>query len=258
MNIKSIGFVGGGRAAKIILAGWKQTGTLPEKIVVSDPDPAALDALARFVPNIETTGDNTVAAEQEVCFLAVHPPLAKEVVPALASCLKGQQMLVSLLPKLSIEKLSGMLGGFDRIARLIPNAASFIGKGYNPVAFAEHLSAEDWQKLGELLDPLGETPVVKEPTLEAYAIVTAMGPTYLWPQLYQLKGLAESFGLSSDAAMEGIGQMVRGSVELMARAELSPEVVQDLVPVKPLAEEVDALCQTMENKLSGLMEKLRP
>jgi pyrroline-5-carboxylate reductase len=259
MKIESVGFVGGGRATRIILNGWKKAGTMPSKVVVSDPDGAALEALAGIAPEIETTSDNAAAAAQEVCILAVHPPLAKEVVPALAPSLVGdKKILVSLLPNVTIGKLSEMLDRFGRIARMIPNAASFMGAGYNPVCFADGLPEVDRQTLRELFAPLGKAPMVDESTLEAYAIVTAMGPTYFWPPLYQLKTLAESFGLSSDAAMKGIEQMMQGSLAMMTRAGLSDEQVQDLVPVKPLADDVATLCQNMETKLSGLMEKLRP
>ncbi|MDF7800070.1 NAD(P)-binding domain-containing protein [Pontiellaceae bacterium B1224] len=259
MKIENVGFIGGGRVARIILNGWKKAGTMPSRVVVSDPDGAVLEALAGMASEIETTSDNAAAAAQAVCFLAVHPPAAKDVVPALAPALSGEvQVLVSLLPKFTLGKLAGMLGGFDRIARMIPNAASCMGAGYNPVAFAESLSASDRQNLEELFAPLGESPVVDESTLEAYAIVTAMGPTYFWPQLYQLQALAESFGLAPDAAAKGIEQMMQGSLAMMARSGLSPEQVQDLVPVKPLAEDVEVLCRSMETKLSGLMEKLKP
>lgn len=259
MKIKSVGFVGGGRAAGIILHGWKKAGAIPSRVVVADPDCAVLEALAGLVPGIETTDDNSAAAAQDVCILSVHPPLARDVVPALAPVLNREgQVLVSLLPKVTMEKLSGMLGGFVHIARMIPNAPSFIGAGYNPIAFAEAFSDADRQALGALFASLGETPVVDESTLEAYAIVTAMGPTYFWPQLDHLGKLAESFGLSPEAAMQGIGQMLSGAVGLMKEGGLSPEQVQDLIPVKPLADDVEALCGAMDAKLAGLMEKLRP
>ena len=259
MKIGSVGFIGGGRAARIILAGMARTGALPEKVVVSDPDQAALEALAEWVPGMETTSDNAVAAAREVCFLAVHPPLAKEVVPALAPVLAAEGgILVSLLPKLTIEKLSGMLGGFARIARLIPNAASFVGAGYNPLAFGPGLAEADRRNLQTWLASLGEVPVVEEETLEAYAIVTAMGPTYFWPQFYRLAALAESFGLTPESAQKGMEQMIRGSLAMMKNADLTPEQVQDLIPVKPLADDVDALCGAMQTKLSRLMEKLKP
>ena len=259
MKIESVGFVGGGRAAKIILQGWEKAGAIPARVVVADPDRAVLEALAAWVPGIETTDDNSAAAAQDLCILSVHPPLAKDVVPALAPVLnRGGQVLVSLLPKVTMEKLSGMLGGFSHIARMIPNAPSFIGEGYNPIAFSEALSDADRQALGGLFGSLGETPAVDESTLEAYAIVAAMGPTYFWPQLYRLKALAESFGLSPEAAMEGIEQMMRGSLDLMNDGTLSPELVQDLIPVKPLADDVETFCGAMDAKLAGLMEKLRP
>ena len=73
MQIESVGFVGGGRAAKIILSGWQKAGTIPSRVVVADPDRAVLEALAGLVPGIETTDENSAAAAQEVCILSVHP-----------------------------------------------------------------------------------------------------------------------------------------------------------------------------------------
>ncbi len=73
------------------------------------------------------------------------------------------------------------------------------------VAFGPGLSPADREVLQGLLAPLGECPEVEERHLEAYAIVTAMGPTYFWPQLYELRALAESFGLPAQRAMMPTG-----------------------------------------------------
>jgi pyrroline-5-carboxylate reductase len=242
-----------------MLTGWQRAGRMPSRVVVSDPDSAARARIGGLSPSVVTVADNREAAGQEVVFLAVHPPQAKEVLPELAPHLgRERAILVSLLPKLTMERLQAMLGGFDRIARLIPNAASAVGRGYNPIAFAEALSEDHRAALRDLLAPLGALPEVEEAALEAYAIVTAMGPTYFWPQLYRLKALAESFGLTPEAAMEGIDGMMRGALAIMAEPGWTPEEVRDLVPVKPLEEDVETLCRNMNAKLSGLMDKLRP
>jgi pyrroline-5-carboxylate reductase len=172
--------------------------------------------------------------------------------------LQEDALLVSLAPKLPMSRLSDLLGGFDRIARVVPNAASIVGKGYNPVAFGAGLTDADKDGIRRLLTPLGDLPEVAEEQLEAYAIVTAMGPTYFWPQLYELQALATSFGLPADDAMQGIERMISGAVATMKESGLSAAEVQDLIPVKPLAQAEAAMVEAYRTELTGLMAKLKP
>ena len=66
----------------------------------------------------------------------MHPPAIAGALAEIKDCLKPGAILISLAPKLSIARLTEGLAGFNRIVRLIPNAASIIGEGYNPVAFS--------------------------------------------------------------------------------------------------------------------------
>ncbi len=123
-----------------------------------------------------------------------------------------------------------------------------MGKGFNPITFSSSLTEQDRDDLVELMSSLGETPVVAEETLEIYAILTAMGPTYLWPQLYELQSLAQSFGLSPEAASAGLAAMVQGTLATMTEASLNPNEVQDLIPVKPLGDLQPSLLEAYRTK----------
>jgi pyrroline-5-carboxylate reductase len=173
------------------------------------------------------------------------------------AALKSNAIVVSLAPKLTIARLSGLLGGFDRIARLIPNAPSVVGSGFNPLTFGPGLGGAERAAVLELLAPLGDSPVVDESTLEAYAITAAMGPTYLWFQLYELRDLARSFGLSDEAAATAVERMTRGALDTM-NAGLAPAEVMDLVPVRPLAKSEPAVLDAYRTRLGALMERIRP
>ena len=259
MNGKKIGFVGAGRVARIMLGGWAKAGRMPAEIVVSDVAPETLTRLAGAFPNVRTVGnDSPQAAGQDIVFLAVHPPHVAVVLSDIRASLKPDAILVSLAPKWTIEKLAGLLNGFTRIARIIPNAPSIVGQGYNPIAYSPSLTAQDRSDLAELFAPLGELPEVEEGKLESYALVTAMGPTYLWPQLYELQSLAESFGLTRAEASAGLTAMINGTVAAMNEAGFSPEDVQDLIPVKPLADLQPAFLEGYRTKLNALLEKIRP
>lgn len=76
MTNKSIGFIGGGRVAKIILQGWKRSGQIPAGIVVTDNNAGVLGTLQSEFQNIETAVDNLQrCAASDIVFIGLHPPV---------------------------------------------------------------------------------------------------------------------------------------------------------------------------------------
>jgi pyrroline-5-carboxylate reductase len=149
-----------------------------------------------------------------------------------------------------------VLGADRQIARVIPNAPSLVGAGFNPVALGDGATSETRDLVLGMLAPLGQAPEVADDDLEAYAILTAMGPTYLWAQLYALTEVAVQAGLTPAAVATGLRAMVDGALATMADAGLTPEQTQDLIPSKPLAEPVAAMSAAYGAVLPGLHAKL--
>lgn len=258
MKGKTVGFIGGGRVARIVLSGLNKAGQMPATIIASDTNPDVLNKLQSGFPEVQTVlGNNREAAAQDLVFLGLHPPAIAGCLADIKDCLKPGAILISLAPKLPIAKLAQALGGFDRIARLIPNAASIIGQGYNPIVFSQALNRQEKEELHLFLNALGKSPEVAEDKLEAYAIITAMGPTYLWFQWQELYNLAQAFGIGSADAKTGIAAMVIGAANTLFESGMTPQEVMDLVPVKPLGEEETIIKAMYESKLRPLYEKLK-
>jgi len=255
---KSTGFIGGGRITRIILEGWQRAGKLPARIVVSDCHADALARLKARFPRIETTAGSATAAAQDIVFLAVHPPVMAEVCGGIKGALKPDAIVVSLAPKFTVARLTELLGGFARIARVIPNAPSLIGQGYNPVAFGPALRPDDRAEVKALFEPLGDCPEVAEEKLEAYAVLTAMGPTYLWFQLQALREVAAGFGLSEAEITPALKRMVCGGTRTLLESGLTPAEVMDLVPVKPLAEMETQVTELYRTRLPAIYNKIKP
>lgn len=259
MNIApTIGFIGGGRVTGIFLRGWKRANALPARILVADPSSEALARLKTLFPEIETTSDVAAAASQDVVFLATHPAVLVEAAGRAVASVSPSAIVVSLAPKFTIAKLTALFGGFDRIVRSNPNAPSVIGMGMNPVSFSSSLTTADRESLLKLLAPLGQSPEVAEEQLEAYAVFTAMGPTYLWFQLQALRELAVSFGLSAAEADAGLKRMVDGAARTLVDSGLDPAEVMNLVPVKPLAEMEAQVLELYRSRLPALFQKIKP
>lgn len=258
MTNKSIGFIGGGRITRIILAGWQRAGQLPARVVVSDCHAESLAKLKAQFSGVETAAQSATAAAQDIVFLAVHPPVMADVAAGIKASLKADALVVSLAPKFTIAKLADLLGGFARLARVIPNAPSVVNFGFNPVAFGAALTAADKASLTALLAPLGDCPEVAEEKLEAYAVLSAMGPTYLWFQLQALREVAAGCGLSEAEIAPALKRMVCGSARTLLESGLAPAEVLDLIPVKPLAEMEAQVAELYRTRLPAIYQKIKP
>ncbi len=258
MTGPTVGFIGAGRVTRIILGGLKKAGCRPAKVVASDTNADVLKQLQSAFPEIETVlNNNREAAAQDLVFLGLHPPALPGSLTEIKDSLKPGAIVISLAPKLSIARLAEGLAGFNRIARLIPNAASIIGEGYNPVAFSAALGLQEKEELRKLLNLLGKCPEVAEDKLEAYAVVTAMGPTYLWFQWNELRSLGESFGMSAGEAETGVAEMVAGAAKTLFGSGMSAEEVMDLIPVKPLGGDEANIKAMYRARLEPLHKKLK-
>ena len=258
MSNKTIGFIGGGRITRIFLEGWKRAKGLPANIVVSDCNTESLAKLKMHFPAIQTAAESSAAASQDVVFLAVHPPVMADVAAGIKSSLKPGALVVSLAPKYTLAKLGDLLGGFTRLARVIPNAPSVVNFGFNPIAFSPALTTADSTEVVALLSPLGECPEVAEAQLEAYAVLTAMGPTYLWFQLQALREVAAGFGLSEAEITPALKRMVCGAARTLLESGLTPAEVMDLIPVKPLAEMEPQVAEMYRTRLPAIYQKIKP
>jgi pyrroline-5-carboxylate reductase len=252
----SVGFIGGGRVTRILLAGWARAGALPSDCSVCEPDDGAWTALAEVAPHTRRASLEDAGAA-DLVFLALHPPAIPAVLPALRAALAPGAVLVSLAPKLTLAALASG-GGTARVARLIPNAPSLVGQGYNPVAFGSALDARTRAALAAHFSPWGAAPEVDEAHLEAYAILTGMGPTYFWFQWQALRDIAGELGLPPATADAALRSMLVGAVATLLDSGLSPEAVMDLVPVKPLSTTEPTVVAAYRDTLPALHARISP
>jgi pyrroline-5-carboxylate reductase len=258
MKTLSIGFIGAGRVSRIMLAGWERAGLVPDRVLVYDKDAAVAGKLAAsHRGRVEVCETLAGAAGADVVFLAVHPPIIMETLAAIRASLRPASLLVSLAPKLTLAAMGDALGGHAHLARVNPSAPGIIGRGLNPYALGAGATAADEASLKSLFEPLGSTRAVDERKLEAYAIISAMGPTYFWFQLEQLRSLAVDFGMDGAEAAETIELMIQGAARTLFGSGLSPDEVMDLVPVKPLGTSEASIRASYQDSLAAVFARIK-
>ena len=257
MKTKSLGFIGGGRITKILLQAFQNKNAKFSRIVVTDTNNEVSANLRKGYPYVQFE-NASVAAGQEIVFISLHPPVIMDTLELLKNDFKSSATVISLAPKINLMKISSKLNQVKNIARLIPNATSYINEGYNPICFSADFAKNEKKEILEVLGLLGKTFEVAEEKLESYAIMSAMLPTYFWFQWKELAEIGQKIGLNEKESKNSIHETLYASLNLMYKSGLTPLEVMDLIPVKPIGEHESQIAEIYRTKLIGLFEKIKP
>ncbi|MBN1926107.1 MAG: NAD(P)-binding domain-containing protein [Prolixibacteraceae bacterium] len=256
MKTTPLSFIGGGRITRIILQAFANKSRTFEKVLVYDINIEVLEKLKNQFPEVHLASLEEAACQSTV-FLALHPPVIMETLEKMKLLVAAETCVISLAPKISIKKIQSKLK-CKNIARMIPNATSYINQGYNPIAFACGFDSSQRADLMGLLSNTGTTFEVKEEQLEAYALISAMLPTYFWFQWKELISLGSQMGLTPHESSEALVKTLEGSIDLMFKSGLDYDEVTDLIPVKPIGEHESEIREIYQTRLIGLFEKIKP
>jgi len=258
MKTKSLGFIGAGRITKIMLQVIANNKTEYKAIVVFDINTDILVALKSQFPGIVAANSSAEAAQQDIVFLALHPPVIMDTLEQLKNQFKTGCVVVSLAPKISIQKIASKLKTIKNIVRLIPNATSIINEGYNPVCFSNEMSDSKKLSMLSIFRRMGHTFEVPEQKLESYAIMSAMLPTYFWFQWKELIRIGSQIGLTEDESRNSVRDTMLAALRTYFYSGLQPDEVIDLIPVKPIGEYEPQIKDIYTDKLIPMFEKLKP
>ena len=257
MKTKSLGFIGGGRITKILLQAFQNKNAKFSRIVVTDTNIEVTANLKKNYPYVQIE-NASMAASQDIVFISLHPPVIMDTLELLKSDFKSSATVISLAPKINLAKISSKLSQVNNLARLIPNATSFINEGYNPICFSAGFAKNEKKEILDLLGLLGATFEVAEEKLESYAIMSAMLPTYFWFQWKELAEIGQKIGLNEKESKDSIHETLYASLNLMYKSGLTAQEVMDLIPVKPIGEHESQIIEIYKTKLIGLFEKIKP
>jgi pyrroline-5-carboxylate reductase len=253
--LNNIGFIGGGRITRIFLEAILRKTELPDNITITEVNSDAASVLKKYgIINIENELKESL--NQKYIFISLHPPSIKNLIPDLKGKINKDSIIISLAPKLPVKWFKENLGDDIKVVRCIPNAPSIVNKGFNPLTFSDNITPDEKAAIIEFFDLFGRTEIVEENKLEVYAVISAMGPTYLWFQLYELKNIAENMGLPEEEACTAVQNMAEGTIATMF-SDLQCSEVLDLIPVKPLGEYEEVIKECYRKSLNSIYEKIR-
>lgn len=224
------GFIGSGRMASALVRGMIRAGVAtPDRVVASDPYPAARDQLAREAGVVVHATNAPVIEAADMVVLAVKPQGMASVLAEIAPLLGPRHLVVSIAAGVSIATMARTLGESTRLIRVMPNTPALLGEGASAFALGPAATEADAEAVRVFLESVGRAVRVPEPQLDAVTGLSGSGPAFVYMIVEALSDGGVRAGLPRDVATTLAAQTVLGAARMVLETGLHPGALKDQV-----------------------------
>ena len=212
----TLGFVGCGVMAEVMIAGLLDEGLLsPENVVASNRRPERGEEL-KSKYGIRTTTDNVaVASEADVLVLSVKPQNLAGVLADLKGSLSEKTMVLSIVAGASMRVLQVGLGHV-RVARCMPNLPCRIREGMTVWAAPADTVSTDVERIERILGVMGGViRVDDEGHVDRATAVNGTGPAIVAQFVKAMLEAAAYIGESRSVAKETVLATMVGTAKML-------------------------------------------
>lgn len=192
--------------------------------------------------------------ESDLVIIAVKPQDFGTVVPALAKAIRKEQVVLSIMAGITMERLQTSLD-HAIVVRAMPNSPAQIGMGITAYATATELNMRQTLMVEQLLNSTGRAlHLADESMLDAVTALSGSGPAYFF---HIVSGMIETgikLGLEPHVSSVLVKQTMLGSYHLLDHSESTPEELIKAVTSK--GGTTEAAFQVFDNEdLVGTLDR---
>ncbi|MFC4815586.1 MULTISPECIES: pyrroline-5-carboxylate reductase [unclassified Flavobacterium] len=165
----------------------------------------------------------TKIKEVDIVILATKPQDFNQVVFSLNGLLSEDQMILSVMAGVSIEKIREQLK-VKKVVRSMPNLGTQIGLGMTVFSASAETDRKDLFIIQNLINTTGKSIYVEDESLiNPATAVSGSGPAYVFYFMNAMVKAAKELGFSSSEAEVLVHQTFLGAVNLQSMSNLSNE-----------------------------------
>ena len=162
-----------------------------------------------------------IPANCDIIVIAVKPQDYLPVAVELTKVLKPNQLVISVMAGITIEKLQNTLS-HKAIVRAMPNTPAKIGMGITGFAAAAEVSTELIRKAEKLLSTTGrEVFLDDESLMDAVTALSGSGPAYFYLIVKSMIEAGVKMGMEESMAALLVKQTMLGAYHLMNQSDKS-------------------------------------
>lgn len=206
--------IGAGNMARAILEGLLDADMLaPERILATDPNPAAREACA--ARGIRVSESNDEAWKADLILLAVKPQVLPDVLREARGERNPSALVISIAAGVRIATIRECLGEGVRVIRAMPNTPLLVGAGVSGLAPGPGVTEGDFILAMELFGACGHAYRVEESQLDAVTALSGSGPAYVFAFCEALAQAGVAAGLPTALADTLARQTLVGAARML-------------------------------------------
>ena len=128
---------------------------------------------------------------------------------------KKNQVVVSIMAGVSIDKIKQFFGVETPVVRVMPNTPAFIGEAMSVLSFSKDVNKISLEKIEDIFNSIGKTEVLDEKYLDAVTGLSGAGPAYLFLFIEALIQGGIYSGLNKQVSEKLAVQTVLGAVKMI-------------------------------------------
>lgn len=249
-----VGLIGAGKMGEALVQGFLRSKLVDvDDLAASDVDLARLNDLKQKY-GIRPISDNRALLEwAETVVVAVKPQSARGVFEALKGFPFRDRLVVSIVAGLDLKSVQTMLGGSERIARVMPNTPAQVMQGMSVLAFGRGASREDRSWVVRMFEAVGRVMVAPdEKMMDVATALVGSGPAFVFVFIEALADGAVRMGFQRDQAYFAAAQMVLGAAAMLKETGLHPAQLKDQV-TSPAGTTIEGLKALERGGFRGLV-----
>ena len=227
---KKVGFVGAGNMGEALIKGLVAANLVrSEAIHATDVRADRVEQLARQYGISPAASNLALVRASDVIILAVKPQIMAGVLTEIAPALTARPLLISIAAGVSTATMQSVLGKYQRLIRVMPNAPALVLEGATAIAKTPGLDADDLETAEEIFNAVGRVVVLDESLMDAVTGLSGSGPAYIAIVVEALADGGVKMGLDRQTAMVLATQTVLGAARLLIETGLHPGALKDMV-----------------------------
>ncbi len=254
---KRIGIIGAGAMGGALCRGLVHADAAPaNRILVSDPHSAHVDALQAELGIKKAEGNLQAAKFTDILVLAVKPwmvaPVMEEVAESLRREGKPMPLVISIAAGVTISNLESLSADPIPIIRAMPNTPAQVGKGACAFCRGTHALDEHAEQAHEIFKSVGIAVEVPESSMDAVTALSGSGPAYIYLMIEALIDGGVRAGLPRDVASQLAVQTVAGAAQMVAETGMHPAQLRDMVTT-PAGTTIEAIASLEHSGLRAAL-----
>lgn len=215
----NISIIGGGNLGAAIATGLKQADP-SSSISVSRRNVALIRHLEK--QDIFTSAQNTdKLSSAEIIIIAVKPYQVEEVLKEIAPFIK-QQLIVSVVTGVSIERIRKILGSHATIFRAMPNTAIAQRESMTCISH-EKVEGAQQELIYAMFKKLGDCVFIEEKLMDSATVLGASGIAFALRYIRASMQAGIQIGFDANTALLIAAQTAKGAATLLLNDTTHPE-----------------------------------